>query len=832
MKIAVSVVSAILKSVVGDKLGSGLTKELIEISIDGISENGINEIIEFINTEKSKIDSILSKGNMRIIGISEDKIDYVVTEIKDLFSRIDITDDVLKQCRYDNKKLSVFLWNEYSKMKDGYIEYESEIKKSLFAVTKVLINLVRESENFEKDVLIHISNSVDDVNVELQKISEYMDNNIDKFDANNQTILQILQMILEQNKEESVRNKEKRQKINNRTQEYADKWNQNMFLNDFDKRDENAGVNVKLSEVYLDEHLPHYIWGNNDKVSDDLKKLLSEYVNEKKDNKMLLVLGQPGIGKSTLITWIAANFTDCIEDILIYKFASDLKNIDWINTNFEFSLVDRILTELDLSYEDLKDKTLIIDGFDEVSVGNDREKVLNNIYWQLIKGGSDGFSLVITCRENYIRRLDKLECRYITLQTWDENQIYSFNKIYQEKTKNDISEWTFKRAIDEKEVFGIPLILYMVLALNISIDQEGSIVDVYDKIFSLEGGIYDRCIDNKKFADNHRIGEVKEQIHQISREIALWMFENNSEEAVIPQNKYQKICSNIMQQIEKRYENERLDFLIGNYFKLVRHCEGIETEELSFVHRSIFEYFFVEFFCSNTIECISKNYDREDLGELSKKIACICGLFLKGNRLTINILDYMKRKIENSILNDNFSVINDAFQIMLNNGMTYYTEKCHKNAVICEMNVFANMLEILHLWNTEVIACNEKIVDYIQYNRDIELNLKKMNLKRANLRRANLAGVNLEGANLEETDLEEADLSQANLKNANLKNANLKNAVLDNTNLTGTNFYRTKLDDVNLKNAEINVEDINGAIYYGEIVRGEDVVGSDLLKEH
>ena len=44
--------------------------------------------------------------------------------------------------------------------------------------------------------------------------------------------------------------------------EYADKWNQNMFLNDFDKRDENAGVNVKLSEVYLEEHLPHYIWGS------------------------------------------------------------------------------------------------------------------------------------------------------------------------------------------------------------------------------------------------------------------------------------------------------------------------------------------------------------------------------------------------------------------------------------------------------------------------------------------------------------------------------------------------------------------------------------------
>ena len=32
----------------------------------------------------------------------------------------------------------------------------------------------------------------------------------------------------------------------------------------------------------------------------------------------------------------------------------------------------------------------------------------------------------------------------------------------------------------------------MVLALEISIEKDSSIVDVYDKIFSLDGGIYNR----------------------------------------------------------------------------------------------------------------------------------------------------------------------------------------------------------------------------------------------------------------------------------------------------------------------------------------------------
>ena len=63
------------------------------------------------------------------------------------------------------------------------IECESEIKRCLFAVAEALIKLVCESENFEKDVLIQISNSIDDTNIELQKISEYMDNNFGKLSA-------------------------------------------------------------------------------------------------------------------------------------------------------------------------------------------------------------------------------------------------------------------------------------------------------------------------------------------------------------------------------------------------------------------------------------------------------------------------------------------------------------------------------------------------------------------------------------------------------------------------------------------------------------------------
>lgn len=685
---------------------------------------------------------------------------------------------------------------------DKYIEFENllyqELGKDDYEELYRQIRLLQQDE--ESDKTSRIEKKVD----KLQRSANETIWRLDAFQENNR-------------RKRNIQNKEP---VKSRTQEYADKWEANMFLNDFDKRDENAGVNIKLREVYLEEHLPHYIWGNNTTTRNDLKELLKEYVCKHDDNKMLLVLGQPGIGKSTLITWITANFIDSKDSILIYKFASDLKNVDWINTNFEFSIADQILNELYLSYENLTGKTLIIDGFDEISVGDNREKVLNRIYWQLVKGGVDGLSLIITCRENYIRDLNKLECTYITLRAWNETQISNFCKVFQEESKNSISEWTIKRAIDNKDVFGIPLILYMVVALNISIEEEGSIIDVYDKIFSLEGGIYDRCIGNKSFADEHRIAKIKKQIHQISREIALWMFENNSNEASIPQEKYQLICGKIMQE-QKNIKEIKQDFLIGNFFKLVKHCEGIDTEKLYFVHRTIYEYFVVETIYSS-IECfmieLSEKSQEEFVGNIAfylKKgnITYMIGKYLHTKMLRLyNGMDHEKKK--RFLLWWEMSV-----GIMMDTGMFYYTKRNiqdYRNIINREINCFMNLIDLLRLISH---ICKEKYImerinkvqlqRYIKYlSIEYEISkydqffhknimILKLDLMNMNLSELNLCGLNFSSANLMDTNLRKANLRRVDFKKANLRGADLEGADLRGANLEEA----VGLKDANIKGA-------------------------------
>ena len=99
-----------------------------------------------------------------------------------------------------------------------------------------------------------------------------------------------------------------------------------------------------------------------------------------------------------------------------------------------------------------------------------------------------------------------------------------------------------------------------------------------------------------------------------------------------------------------------------------------------------------------------------------------------------------------------FEKICKSFQIMLQNGMTYFTKKRYKDIIKSELNVFANILEIIHFWEKGHISFDVTIRNYLNYNKNVVLNLKN---------------VELEMVDLEEFDLRKINFSHANLKGAN-----------------------------------------------------------------
>lgn len=175
-------IKIIIKAAVNNTSEGEISKDLINTLVDGVSDKGLNEINNFINGSKYKIANVLSEENMKSMNISEENMGYVVDEIKNLLSSIDITDEIIRKCNYSPAKLEEFLLNEYYKNK-AYIENESYIKTVLYSVADILIGIERESEDFTTNTIIHISNTGDDTNATVHWISKYMAENIRKSDA-------------------------------------------------------------------------------------------------------------------------------------------------------------------------------------------------------------------------------------------------------------------------------------------------------------------------------------------------------------------------------------------------------------------------------------------------------------------------------------------------------------------------------------------------------------------------------------------------------------------------------------------------------------------------
>ncbi len=825
-------------------------------------------------------DAIVSKVVNDCVDITKEKIKKANNNRRDktVESRIyQFTVDVLNNMtcsHYEKEKKMDTIYDTVEKLLNSVKTAENVVEEKIVAILKPLkfVGTTNEDilQNFEEAFYKEITRKSNQDLVVIIGLKNSFNNKkntlilLYKSDETIERLSKIEQMLqaISENKVYSHKEKENHEIISE-TKKYLDRWNSNMFLNNPNKRDKNPCIAIKLKEVYFDSQLPHYTWKDSKDIETDLKDLLSEYIIEDNE-KMLLILGQPGIGKSTLITWITANYSN--DNILVYTFSS-LEDLVWQKQNNNDDIVDTIVKKLNLSYQELENKILVLDGFDEVNINSSaRSNILNKVYssWKsniLLKNTL----LIITCRENYIQNIDKLRCTYITLQAWDEQQIDNFCNLYQEKTKIEISQDTRYNILKNKEILGIPLLLYMTLALNITIENEGSMVDVYDKIFALDGGIYDRCINNIEYGNSgiHRISIIKKQIHKLSRKIAIWMFEHEPVNAFIPITEYHRFCNNLDEEL-KNAQNEsnfftKDDILIGSFFKLIKHCEGNDTNQLYFVHRSIYQYFVAETIFSS-IKYASKTLTDDSQKSLAKNIVQYLKIGEIGTDATI--CDFLKRKtlklyqkFGEEKQKNFYEWLDNSVCRMIKVGMFYYTRgniSDYKNIIKKELTCFENLITIINLF---LDICNRKFIlqnvnmemfsryiflliskekkhnlsrMYLNSIRLININLREANITKSNLESANLEGAILKGANLESANLENAILADTNLEGANLKGAILMNVDLEGANLKDANLKDANLKHVFLENADLTDADLEGTNLESAILIEANLKGANL----
>jgi DNA polymerase III delta prime subunit len=722
---------------------------------------------------------------------------------------VNTVDKTIYNKSYDNEKRNKISEDILYYLLEGKYDYKNAIKEG---IRKNGVNNV-DIDVFS-DIFIREISSNNILCKEIVIYTESLDIKMSK------EIIKLISEVREMLRDKDIaEEKYKYKKKRNRVNEYINKWNENLFLNNYNERDENKEVNIKLNQIYTDLNLPHYKWKENKEINCDIKKLLYEYLCEHEKNKMLLIVGQPGIGKSSLITWMVNKYNE--NNIFVFDFASDLSNVNWDKKEY---LVSNIMKELALSYDDLNETTIILDGFDEIGLKSDRLQMLNHIYQKIVNENNiSRFSLIITIRENYIENISNVNCDYIVLQPFNDLQIKEFCNLYGKITGKKVSSCVIDNIINRKEIFGIPLILYMTVALNISVSKENSIIDVYDKIFSVEeGGIYDRCIQSKYFGDRHRISEIKEEIHQISRNIAMWMFENEPDRAYISKEQYNKICSENI----KNTKYDRNDVAVGNYFKNIRHVEGIDGEYISFIHRSIYEYFVAETI-STMIEANMLELTKENQEIIAGNIA----YYLKKGIITPVIENFLQYRLEkfakekySTRIKEFYSWWEELFFNMLNNGMFYYAKKDinYKEIIIKEVTCFANMLYIMRvifviyknirpICDTDVKYIFQdkdkfSLMCYICYYSAVSYNYYIGNL---NLSCFSLKEVILNDITANDWIFSNAELVRAVFNNVKLFGADFKNADMTEMDLSHSNSIGIDIKDAIIKDTLFNIKEVD-----------------------
>ena len=788
------------------------------------------------------VHAILTDPVLEQLYVPQAQYDLVRHSICDMMqqSRIDV--ELLESCQYDVKKAVKTVIDVYQKehpmdfesrqvlyLENGLQKIMDVLIKEIAAKPDTVIGLLQKME--------HISDTVQVQGTELERMRYQVQELQQEFKA----------MKIQQKQSSSAYQLRPDMK-----KAYADRWTERMFLHRDDDNDRNQ--NITLKNIY---QLPSYKMREDDCF--DLHHRLEQFVSETEyEKRMLLVLGQPGSGKSTLITYLLNKcIANCDREILVYQFAK-LKQVDWASDPKQ-ALLNALRAD---DVTDFSGKVLILDGFDEISVGGSRERILDRLYDDIAMDYSvEDFSLLITCREHYIT--GKTKCDQIFLNPFTEQQIGKFCSTYWNAfgvTKED-PEALQERFCEKKAIMGIPLLLYMTLTLDITIEKDTSYVDIYDKIFAIDGGIYDRCITilikneeiRKYFEASHRVaGEMKQQLHRISKEIALYMLEYEPETASIPKEAYEQIVECVQREELKIIErNIPISFYLK---KIAKQIDGVDTEQLKFIHRSMYEYFVAVAVCDEIVDqtgrLIQQGNEREMINRLT--------LVLCRRQFSDDSKQYLEYRVQKHIFANNqasrdqcadwWRKVSDT---MLAEGIVMKEVPfwdCAEKQAIGFLNFIPLMRGILagckqkcpyQIGSVERIGKNIRNANTMENRYDEEIiDLAFINLIRADLRGVDSRRADLRGADLINADLRGVDLRRADLRGADLINADLRGADLNGTDLNGTylngayliraNLIRAHLIGAHLSGADLRGADLREANLSGAGLSGADLRGADL----
>ncbi len=635
----------------------------------------------------------------------------------------------------------------------------------------------------------------------------------------------------------------KAQKNGSDNQSYLDRFSAPLFL-------EKGNSNVTLENMYISPKIKE--------TGNSAAKYIMDWFSTKKNmSSCMLLCGNAGIGKSSLVSKIIADankksasieFNLFKDDVLALSLRNHYENIDISES------AEGIIMKLfgGFTFEELKGKLLVLDGLDEVCVlraGFDGYKFLKKL-----SKLEDGFHVLITSREanSYFRTPDDIEELTINHLIWtdDETQKWcdNYGKLKPEHTewsKNFFAQYKKLLSTDErKEVFCIPIILYLCGDNELNLDDHKSVGSVYNAAFRKL--LLRKHLKGQRNTSDFEDADKKSNLTawQFTKELAYQMFlldiydlvDSDKDDSINA-----KGFTNAKERTKKylNFEVTDSDLELKKELALCPFAKDNGKGGITFAHKTVYEFFTAVKLYEDYFAKFSKDYFKDHKKDAPSEVIKTSIEAFRYKAIPEDIFRYLNKMdsapFDGVSEKETCGFDPDSFIQGYIDGM--------KEHLLAKIGIEPAVEEYLYPPRIKNPNCKESDNQWMLNSLNVQISRSYANLtwfltghgfkNVQNVHESVEVGQLLTGSdnianfrswNFKSANLFEAELSGSNMRSTNLEDANLEGAKLVNTDFSYStmkkvSFIHADLINAKLKNASIVESDFRGANFHNANLR-------------
>lgn len=598
--------------------------------------------------------------------------------------------------------------------------------------------------------------------------------------------------------------------------------------------------NFKISKRNLDKNKDSHTFRETDRnaafIAPDYAKNIHSYINncflknqnafadrvEAENSRLLLLLGQPGQGKTSFCTKVV---NDILNDLTFERDLIFLKLRDLKCPPREF--INHIFENLEKQFEkhlfDYDNAVIILDGLDELYMAEGLTNIeitdfINNLVRE-VKHRTN-IHVIVTSRFHYVdlTKISKKDALVLSLSPLTLEQQKDWLNIYRteypegkltEELLTEINEEGNKQFKEIRELINQPILLYLIAKADFEIKSSDNRAKIYDELFTV---MTQRTWDNTGQLEKFEgLEENPEDFREYLGAVAFKIYNSNKEfitseelNAMEETKRFVEDCG--FEDVESALK----EVLVSFYFRPIEDADTSPRDRrysVEFFHKSLQEYLAAEYIWRTVLYEFTKKDDRKRRHVIDKWEEGLELIWNLGSPygLTRETSTYLRELINNSDELERKEDLSQRLKLFmpdyLKHDFVYFYQAQREDLG----SVIARGVESFYLfWTIFSEVRDDEIIDFGMYknqfvdlvhfkirNNDDYLKLERLDLLFSDFTGLHLVNVDFSYSLLEGSDFNGAHLSYSKFFKADLLNCDFSRCLIEDTDFSYAGLSRT-----------------------------------------